>query len=286
MKTILLCSDLDRTLLPNGAEEESPQTRAVFFDLAQRTDLKLAYVSGRDAALVKQAIREFSLPAPDFVIGDVGATLYRVQGNDWHMDSGWRSEISRDWHGRGRDTITALLADVHAPGFELQPPEKQNQYKISYFTAPAADTRRLDEQIARIFAAHDIAANRIWSRDAAAQRGLLDILPRRANKVQAIRFLMASEKITEDRTVFAGDSGNDLDALTSGLNAILVRNAAADVRQTALERLAAMGQQQRLYLSKGEFYGLNGNYAAGVMEGLVHFFPQAARWVEAAMHDR
>jgi HAD superfamily hydrolase (TIGR01484 family) len=286
MKTILLCTDMDRTLIPNGAADESPRARPLFFELAGRPDLKLAYVTGRHKALVKQAIRDFSLPEPDYVIGDVGTTLYHIQGDDWRMDQAWRDEIGRDWHGQGHDAITALLSDIHAPGFELQDLEKQNQYKISYYTALSADTRALEYQISKIFADHGIAANLIWSRDDAENIGLLDILPRRANKVQAIRFLMASEKIAADRTVFAGDSGNDLDALTSGLNAILVRNAAADVRQAALDRLAETGGRDCLYLPTGDFFGLNGNYAAGILEGLVHFFPWTARWVEAAAHDR
>jgi hypothetical protein len=29
-----------------------------------------------------------------------------------------------------------------------------------------------------------------------------------------------------------------------------------------------------LYLPQGNFFGMNGNYAAGVLEGLVHFIPE------------
>lgn len=282
MKTILLCTDMDRTLIPNGAADESPRARPLFFDLASRPDLKLAYVTGRHKALVKQAIRDYSLPEPDYVIGDVGTTLYHVQGNVWRMDQAWRDEIGRDWHGLKHDTITALLSDIHAPGFELQDPEKQNQYKISFYTAASADIGTLDDKISKIFADNGITANLIWSRDEARNKGLLDILPRRANKVQAIRFLMDSEKIAADRTVFSGDSGNDLDALTSGLNAILVRNAADDVRLAVLDRLAETGGKDCLFLPKGNFFGLNGNYAAGIIEGLVHFFPETAGWLESA----
>ena len=64
MKTILLCSDLDRTLIPNGAEDESPQARPLFAGLAAHPQLRLAYVSGRDKNLVKKGIVDFDLPSP------------------------------------------------------------------------------------------------------------------------------------------------------------------------------------------------------------------------------
>jgi hydroxymethylpyrimidine pyrophosphatase-like HAD family hydrolase len=110
MKTILLCSDLDRTLIPNGGEEESAQARPLFACLASHPQLRLAYVSGRDRQLVKAAITDFDLPEPDFVIGDVGTTPYHVDGNQWRLNQRWQGEIGRIWHGRSHDEITALLA--------------------------------------------------------------------------------------------------------------------------------------------------------------------------------
>lgn len=279
MKTILLCSDLDRTLIPNGAEAESSQARPLFAGLASYPQLRLAYVSGRDKNLVKGAIADFKLPGPDFVIGDVGTTLYHIDGDQWQINQGWQREIGHDWHGHGHADITALLADIEGKDLELQPPEKQNRYKASYFTDPAINPRTLKRQISDVLEEHDIATHIIWSRDDAEQTGLLDILPRRANKLQAIRFLMADKAFEESKTVFAGDSGNDLDVLVSGLQAILVNNAAEDVRQTARRRLAEKGLNDRLYLAKGGFKGMNGNYAAGVLEGLAHFFPETADWI-------
>jgi sucrose-6F-phosphate phosphohydrolase len=278
MKTILLCSDLDRTLIPNGAEAESSQARPLFARLASHPQLRLAYVSGRDKKLIKEAIADVKLPEPDFVIGDVGTTLYHLDGRQWQMNRGWQREIGHDWQGYGHNDITALLADMEGDDLELQPPEKQNRFKASYYTDPSIDPRTLEQQISDVLVGHDIAAHIIWSRDDAEQRGLLDILPRRANKLQAIRFLMAKMEFEESNTVFAGDSGNDLDVLVSGLQAILVKNATEDVRQTAIHRLAVDGHKDRLYLAKGGFKGMNGNYAAGVLEGVAHFFPKTADW--------
>jgi hypothetical protein len=42
----------------------------------------------------------------------------------------------------------------------------------------------------------------------------------------------------------------------------------------------------RLYLPTGNFWGLNGNYAAGVIEGLVHFVPETGELVAAAVEKK
>jgi hypothetical protein len=39
------------------------------------------------------------------------------------------------------------------------------------------------------------------------------------------------------------------------------------------------GHQDSLYLAMGSFFDMNGNYAAGVLEGLAHFFPETAAWL-------
>lgn len=284
MKTLLLCSDLDRTLIPNGAEPETPQARTLLAHLTAHPKLRLAYVSGRDKTLVDQAIREYDLPEPDFVIGDVGTTLYRIVGGQWQTNQAWQEEIGQNWYGSDHDDIVRMLAELAIDDFRLQPPEKQSRYKVSYFTSLSSGTQPLADTIAGILDDRGIAANVIWSRDDAAQCGLLDILPRRANKLEAIRFLMAEERLDESRVVFAGDSGNDLDVLSSGLQAILVNNAADEVRRTALKRLSQTGRADRLYSAKGGWGRMNGNYAAGVIEGVVHFFPETASWLKSAMY--
>jgi hypothetical protein len=94
---------------------------------------------------------------------------------------------------------------------------------------------------------------------------------------------MRQEQFSEDQTVFAGDSGNDLDVLTSGLQAILVKNAMDEVRKEAVEVLSDKHMMHRLYLPKGNFWDMNGNYAAGVIEGLVHFRPETAELIANAV---
>lgn len=279
MKTpeIVLCTDLDRTVIPNGAQPESPEARPLLRRLASRPEATLVYVSGRHRGLLEEAIRDYDLPVPDYAIGDVGTTIYQVLDGDWRPWEAWTREIAPDWRGCGRDDLAGLLAGLD--GLRLQEPEKQNAFKLSYYAPAGVRPDPLIAQMRERLEARGIRASLIWSIDEAADCGLLDVLPASANKRHAIEFLMREKGFSDTQTVFAGDSGNDLEVLVSGLQAVLVRNAPDEVREEAIGRAATAGHADRLYVARGGFLGMNGNYSAGVLEGLVHFLPHVAAWL-------
>ena len=111
MSKVLLCCDLDRTLLPNGAQPESPSARPLLRKLAECPDLTLVYVSGRHKALLQDAIREYDIPVPDFAIGDVGTTLYSIANGQWQPSETWQQEIAPDWSGKSHAELTVLFHD-------------------------------------------------------------------------------------------------------------------------------------------------------------------------------
>jgi sucrose-6-phosphatase len=274
---IVLCTDLDRTVIPNGAQPESPAARTLLRRLARRPESTVVYVSGRHRGLLEAAIRDYDLPVPDYAIGDVGTTIYQVVGGDWRPWDAWAREIAPDWRGCGREDLAGLLAELD--GLRPQEPEKQNDFKLSFYAPAGPRPEPLLAQIRERLEARGIRASLIWSIDEAAGCGLLDVLPASANKRHAIEFLMGEKGFSDTQTVFAGDSGNDLEVLVSGLQAVLVRNAPDEVREEAIRRAAAAGRPDRLYVARGGFLGMNGNYSAGVLEGLVHFLPHVAAWL-------
>ncbi len=277
-KEVLLCSDLDRTILPNGLQAESPEARQILRRISQKEELTLIYVSGRSEPLLKKAIAEYDLPVPDLAIGDVGTTIYEPDGG-WSPWSDWMEEIAPDWQGKTWKDLAEMFSDID--GIRLQEPEKQNTYKLSYYADPSADHRPLVMEVEQRLKERAIRASVIWSIDETENIGLLDILPQRATKLHAIRFAMKKLGFSETRTVFAGDSGNDLKALTSGLQAVLVKNATDHVRKEALAILTQRGiPKDRLYFAQGNFLGMNGNYSAGVLEGLAHFLPETRQWTK------
>lgn len=275
---ILLCSDLDRTILPNGSQPESPEARPLLKKVAARSELTLAYVSGRHQALLAQAIDEYDLPLPDYAIGDVGTTIYDVRKSEWTAWDNWHDEIASDWQGYKQDDLQELFYDIES--LDLQEPAKQNVFKLSYYAPADIEPSNLLKQMRHRLETEGIRASLIWSIDDVANTGLLDILPERATKLHAIEFLMQHKAFTRKQTVFAGDSGNDLPALTSGLQAVLVNNARDEVRNMALRQLQTTGQRDCLYLAEGGLLNMNGNYSAGVLEGLVHFLPHTLAWLQ------
>jgi sucrose-6-phosphatase len=274
---VVLCTDLDRTVIPNGDQPESPEARPLLRRFAARPESTLVYVSGRDQGLLQDAIRDYDLPVPDYAIGDVGTTIYRVQGPDWQPLEPWSREIAPDWKGFDRAGLAALLHDIG--GLRLQEDEKQNDFKLSYYGPEDPRPQDLLARVRKRLEAEGVRVNLIWSIDEQAHCGLLDVLPASANKRHAIGFLMRERGFADRQTVFAGDSGNDLEVLVSGMQAVLVRNAPKEVREEAERRIAEAGHPERLYLARGGFLGMNGNYAAGVLEGLAHFLPHTRGWL-------
>jgi sucrose-6F-phosphate phosphohydrolase len=272
MSRHLLCTDLDRTLIPNGAQPESPGAREVFHRLVKRDDVQLAYVSGRHRELIEQAINEYDLPQPDFVIADVGSTLYQIEAENWQRREEWDEQIAPDWGDLSREALAQLL---HVFGdLRLQEPAKQNRHKLSFYVELSVDAAALQVQMKRLLDEHGIKANLIWSIDEAEHVGLLDVLPASANKLHAIEFLMQKQGYGRLDTVFAGDSGNDLDVLKSDVPAVLVANASPELKQQV-----AHIHKASLCTARGGFLGMNGNYSAGILEGAAYHWPEIEAWL-------
>lgn len=278
IKRLLICTDLDRTLLPNGRQPESPSARETFNRLVARPEVTLAYVSGRHRELVEAAIREYELPLPDWVIGDVGTTIYQAGSGKWRHWPEWEQDIATDWRDLTTNDLWPLFTDLSS--LRLQETAKQNRYKLSYYLPLQTDIEALRREMLRRLETQKVAASLIYSVDEASSTGLLDVLPAHATKLHAVEFLMQHQGFNVANTVFAGDSGNDLPVLASAIQSVLVANADADVAAQA----QTLARQQRtiaaFYLAQGGFLGMNGNYSAGILEGVAHYHPETQLWME------
>jgi hydroxymethylpyrimidine pyrophosphatase-like HAD family hydrolase len=277
MRSLLLCTDLDRTLLPNGTAPESPQARPLFRRLVAAAGVTLVYVTGRDDGLVAEAIAAYDLPHPDYRITDVGSTIIGSDGTRW---AAWDEHIAAGWAGRDRDALAALIGEL--PGVALQHPSRQGRYKLSYEVRPAVATGDRAVAMAEALDAAGLSVRVVPSLDDALGVGLIDVLPAASGKAAAIEFLREHLGLGRADTVCAGDSGNDMDVLVGPLPAVLVANAADDVREAARNGAAADGVSRQLYLARGGVLGLNGNYAGGILEGVLHYHPERRHDLEDA----
>lgn len=270
---ILVCTDLDRTLIPNGTQSESRGARARFSQFASHPGVTLAYVSGRHRALVEKAIDSYRLPIPDFVIGDVGTTIYHV-GRDatWTPQQSWEQQIGEDWGQQSHADLKQLLQPIRV--LRLQEPSKQNRHKLSYYVPMQTDREALSLDMQRRLTSAGARCNLTWSLDEPQGIGLLDVLPASASKYHAIEALMRDQGFDDASTVFCGDSGNDLEVLVSHIPSVLVANADPEIKRTATGTARRAGHESSLYIACGGLHGMNGNYSAGMLEGIAHYHPE------------
>jgi hydroxymethylpyrimidine pyrophosphatase-like HAD family hydrolase len=221
---------------------------------------------------VQHAITDYQLPQPDYVVGDVGTTIYRVESADvWRHLYEWDEMIGGDWAGHGHAYLAKLFSDIKE--LRLQGQSKQNRYKLSYYVSLDVARAPVDATMKERLQSEGINATLVWSVDEPAGVGLLDVLPAGATKLHAVEFLMESLGFNHSNTVFSGDSGNDMPVLVSPIPAVLVNNAPPDVRQEAVEAAQACQTSETLYLAKGGYRQMNGNYSAGILEGIAHYHP-------------
>ncbi len=270
--SFILSTDLDRTLLPNGVQPESPGARKYLEQLVSHSEVAFVFVTGRDKSLVEQAIHHYCLPQPDYVISDVGSNIYQVQGEQWEIWTQWQQAIAPDWNGYTQQQLADELKIFDE--LVLQERSKQNSYKLSYYFPLHLDQQRLDKRISDHLLLKQIKANLIWSIDEPANIGLLDILPASASKLHALEFLRQHLNLPQSAVLFAGDSGNDLPVLISTIPSVLVANASAEVREEAVQLTTVNNNISCLYLASGGLLGMNGNYSAGILEGVAHFHPE------------
>lgn len=237
---LLFSTDIDGTIF------DGPETAEIFANFWQNLQELpkqplLVYNTGRSLDDVRSLIRETALPSPDFIIAGVGTEMFE-QAKGKVIDE-WNAELSGHWDF---ETVHRLVS-AQIEDIEAQPDECQNEFKCSWFYY---DKSRDDlDRIGELIESAGLEAQVIYSsnRD-------LDILPRQANKGNALRWLAAWKEIPLSRVAVAGDSGNDSSMfLVDDTFGVVVSNA-----EDALVSAVAGGNA---YLSEE-------SCARGVIEGL------------------
>jgi sucrose-phosphate synthase len=238
-------TDIDDTLI--GDDEALAQLLAILKEHHEQVGFGM--VTGRPLPSVQEVLAEYTIQAPDMIISSVGMEIY--YGVDLLPDKGWASHISAGWEP---EKIKSILGDL--PFLHLQEEEAQRQFKISYFMEP--DEEQLT-RIHQVLTAQRLRYTLIYSRDM-----FLDILPHRASKGKAIRYLSYKWNIALGNIVVAGDSENDEDMLRGDMLGIIVGN-----HHEELDKLQGLRH----------IYFASAHYAAGILEGFEHYrFPFSEAW--------
>jgi sucrose-6-phosphatase len=237
----LFCSDLDGTLL--GNPEATRRFKDTWEGMLRARRPLLCYASGRLVQDVIDLLAGNLLPWPDYIVGGVGTQVY--DGRQRRMVREYAQAMSGSWD---LSKIEELMTGM--PGVEPQPARLSHSHKSSwYFRQASAEAI---DHVRQTLSEAGLDANVVYSsmRD-------LDILPSRANKGFALRWLSARLGIALDEVLVAGDTGNDSSMfLLPGVKGIVVENAQPELLEAVV---------------KLPTYTAGSGFADGVLEGLKHF---------------
>ncbi len=254
----VLATDLDDTLIPLPENAQNQADLMTLNHEVRRLGTELVYITGRHQALALQAIQQFELPQPDWLICDVGTSILAKSPRQ-----GFDKVLA---YLAYQDQIIAALPIealrerlANKPGLRLQEAEKQGQFKLSYY-ADAARLNDLAGEIQELLDHWQAPYSLIKSIDPFNGNGLLDFLPASISEAQALAWWVDHAGRDREAIVFAGGSGNDLTALTAGYRGIVVGNADRSIAQSAYEAHRKLGGRQRLYVAQAPA-------TSGVLEG-------------------
>ncbi|MGD9275832.1 MAG: HAD-IIB family hydrolase [Candidatus Pacearchaeota archaeon] len=270
MKKILIATDLDRTLLPNGNHKLSKGAINSFKILIKKTNKKiiLIYITGRNKTLILQAIKKYNLPKPEFCISMVGSVIYKYEKNSLIEDKNWENHLKKSSKNFNSEKIISSLKDIKQ--LKLQPKKYLNDFKVSYYLKNKSLLKSTLKKIKLELKKNKINAKVIYSFDVNRKIGLIDVMHKNANKLSALYFLLDKLKIKKQNIVYCGDSGNDLEIFKSGIKSILVKNASYDFKEK-LKKEIKKNKKMKIYFARGNFKNLNGNYVSGILEGINHY---------------
>ena len=244
----ILATDLDGTLIPLPDDLHNVRDlRALRRKLVEH-QVTLIYVTGRHLRSIRQAITEHELPEPDWIIADVGTTIYaRDATGAWNVVEGYATHLEATVAELELTGIRDRLSELSA--LKMQEAEKQGRFKLSYYCSRqnmAGLVAQMHALLERLQAPCAITQ----SVDPYSGEGLIDILPRAASKAAALQWWAGAMQRETESIVFAGDSGNDLPALTAGFRSIVVANADPDLVGSVTRSHAAAGWQNRLFVAR------------------------------------
>lgn len=234
----VIISDIDNTLI--GCKEG---LKALIAWLYRHTgSVAFGVATGRPLDSAVQILEKWGVPIPNVLITSVGSEIH--YGSKLQLDQGWANHIRHLWR---RDALMEALSEI--PGFELQTEDNQREFKLSYNVNP-------DQMPSLKNLYQHLHEQRLHAKFIYSHQQFLDVLPVRASKGLAIRYLAYKWGLPLRNFLVAGDSGNDKEMLVGDTRAVVVSNYSDE-----LELLRGI---EHVYFAQSQC-------ASGIMEGLEYY---------------
>ena len=259
--------ELSGKFQPMPSEQPSPRSvryrdRAIFTDLDQnlvgnpsalrhfvevmrenRKCVTFGIATGRRIDSALALMKKQGIPAPDVLISSLGTRIH--YGQALTEDDYWANHIDHHWNPQ---QVRRVLAEL--PGLKPQPKNEQTPFKLSYYydpqKAPSVD------EIIKMIRQEELTANVMSSFGQ-----FLDIVPSRASKGQALRYVSQRLDIPLEHILTVGGSGGDEDMMRGNTLAVVVANRHH-------EELSQLVDQERIYFAAQP-------HALGILEAIDHY---------------
>ena len=232
-------TDLDQNLVG----DKKALTQFVQVIKENRKCVTFGIATGRRVDSAMSLMKKHGIPMPDVLISSLGTQIH--YGRGLTEDNFWADHIEHDWRPQ---KVRRVLAAI--PGLKPQPKLEQSHFKVSYYYDAALAPS--EEEIIKLLRQNEITANVLFSFGQ-----FMDVVPTRASKGQALRYVAQRLEIPLEHILVAGGSGADEDMMRGNTLAVVVGNRHH-------EELSQLVDQQSIYFS-------HHSHAMGILEAIDHY---------------
>jgi sucrose-phosphate synthase len=208
-----------------------------------RRCVSFGIATGRRIDSALALMKKYGIPAPDILISSLGTRIH--YGQSLTEDDFWADHIDHNWSSH---QVRRVLDEL--PGLNLQPKTEQTPFKLSYYYDPQK-APSLDEIIS-LLRQKELTVNVTCSFGQ-----FIDVVPSRASKGQALRYVSQRLGIPLEHILAAGGSGADEDMMRGNTLAVVVGNRHH-------EELSQLIDQDRIYFAGQP-------HALGILEAIEHY---------------
>lgn len=231
---MLLATDLDGTFLAGDPEDRL----SLYQTIAAHPEIKLAYVTGRSLEAVLPLLADPTLPMPDYIIADVGATL--VHGDSLQPIQPLQNAVDALWPGESQ--VASAIQD-----FNLERQDVPQVRRCSYFCTPEQAAAPELQAIA-----DSLGCDLLYS-----DARYLDFLPKGVNKGSSLTALVEWLELDDDQVLAAGDTLNDMSMLSTKFHGVCVGKSEPALLEATIHHSRTLHAQR--------------SGCGGILEAFAHF---------------